>query len=37
MIENADAVEQMGVNSRRMCEERFDVIKVNETMLKHVN
>lgn len=34
MIENHSEVEKMGRESRRICEEKFDVNKVNEVILK---
>lgn len=34
MIENHNEVEKMGRESRRICEEKFDVNKVNEVILK---
>lgn len=34
MIENPDKVREMGENSRLLCEEKFDVNKINEVMLK---
>jgi hypothetical protein len=33
-IENSDQIERMGIESRKMAEDKFDVHKVNEEMLK---
>ena len=33
-IENSDQIEKMGIESRKMAEDKFDVHKVNEEMLK---
>ena len=33
-IENSDQIERMGIESREMAEDKFDVHKVNEEMLK---
>ena len=37
MIENADALEYMGKESRRICEEKFDVRKVNMKIIEVLN
>lgn len=34
MIEHKEEVEKMGQESRKICEEKFDVNKVNEVILK---
>ncbi|AVR00351.1 hypothetical protein OBCHQ24_15515 [Oceanobacillus iheyensis] len=33
MINNNEEVEKMGVNSRKLCEEKFDVNKINKIMI----
>ena len=36
MIENPDAVEEMGRNSRRICEEKYDVHKINSVIIERL-
>jgi len=33
-VENSDQIGKMGIESRKMAEDKFDVHKVNEEMLK---
>ncbi len=36
MIENPDAVEEMGRNSRRICEKKYDVHKINSVIIERL-